>query len=51
MESKLLINSSNSTKITLPKQSIKELKWNKDTKLNVERVGKKIIISEVTNNG
>ncbi len=46
---KLLINSSGSNKITLSKQSIKELRWTEETKLDIKRVGNKLIIKELNN--
>jgi len=44
---KLIFNSTNSAKVTLPKKEITKLNWTKDTFIQIKRVGKKIIISEV----
>jgi bifunctional DNA-binding transcriptional regulator/antitoxin component of YhaV-PrlF toxin-antitoxin module len=44
---KLLINSSGSNKVTLPKQTIKELGWSNKTQLDIKRVGKKVVIEKI----
>ncbi len=44
---KLIFNSTNSAKVTLPKKEITKLGWTDKTEIEIKRVGKRIIIEEV----
>lgn len=49
MKKRFITVASGSNRITLPKHMVDELKWNEKTPLEFKKVGKKLIISEVTN--
>jgi bifunctional DNA-binding transcriptional regulator/antitoxin component of YhaV-PrlF toxin-antitoxin module len=44
--SKLISNGKHNNKVVIPLQTIKELGWNKETKLDIKRVGSKIVIKQ-----